>query len=212
MHCYACDEEVVDNELAAHLATFGLEVATMKKTERTIAELSLEHNLNFHLSKAVEEGRVLTPKYGSGYTGMHNLGNSCYMNSVIQTLFSFNEWGCRYATLEHIAVCQNPDPSTCLMCQMTKLAYACNSGEYSVQKWTTPIETEPGVTTDAEEFQDGVKPYMFKNIIGQGDREFSSGRQQDAFEYVMHLLSVVERAETAAGTAATFPGKMFNWK
>ena len=98
VHCYKCDDEVIDNFLSEHLASFGIEVAQMKKTERTIAELELEKNLNFHLSKAVEEGRTLTPKYGSWYTGMHNLGNSCYMNSIVQTLFSFESWASRYTT------------------------------------------------------------------------------------------------------------------
>ena len=53
VHCYKCDDEVIDNFLSEHLASFGIEVAQMKKTERTIAELELEKNLNFHLSKAV---------------------------------------------------------------------------------------------------------------------------------------------------------------
>jgi len=83
VHCYACDDEVVDNFLSEHLASFGIEVAQMKKTEKTIAEQELERNLNFTLSKAVEEGRTLTPKYGPWYTGLHNLGNSCYMNSIL---------------------------------------------------------------------------------------------------------------------------------
>ena len=103
------------------------------------------------------------------------------------------------------------DPTQSVLIQIRKLGQALKSGEYSVQKWTTPIETEPGVLTDAEEYQDSIKPYMFKNIIGQGDREFSGGRQQDAFEYVHHLLQKVERAETTAGTQASFPGKMFNF-
>jgi len=68
------------------------------------------------------------------------------------------------------------DPTQSVLIQIRKLGQALKSGEYSVQKWTTPIETEPGVLTDAEEYQDSIKPYMFKNIIGQGDREFSGGR------------------------------------
>jgi ubiquitin carboxyl-terminal hydrolase 5/13 len=145
IHCYACDDEVVDENLAGHLAVFGLEVATMKKTERTIAEMELERNLNFQLSRAVEEGRVLRPVYGSGFTGLHNLGNSCYMNSIMQILFSLDPWVSKYANLNHLEACGNPDPTTCAMCQINKLGNALMSGEYSVQKWSKPIE----VTTEA---------------------------------------------------------------
>lgn len=49
-------------------------------------------NLNLTLSKVIEEGKELTPLYGAGYTGMENLGNSCYLNSVVQMLFSMPEF------------------------------------------------------------------------------------------------------------------------
>ena len=38
-----------------------------------------------------------------------------------------------------------------------------------------------------------VAPRMFKHLVGQGHAEFSSGRQQDAAEYMQHLLEVFTR-------------------
>jgi ubiquitin carboxyl-terminal hydrolase 5/13 len=58
-------------------------VKNQTKTEKTMQELDLELNLNFTLSKILEEGKELIPLYGPGYTGLENLGNSCYMNSVL---------------------------------------------------------------------------------------------------------------------------------
>lgn len=36
-----------------------------------------------------------------------------------------------------------------------------------------------------------VAPRMFKHLVGHGHSEFSSGRQQDAAEYMQHLLEVI---------------------
>jgi ubiquitin carboxyl-terminal hydrolase 5/13 len=43
-----------------------------------------------------EAGSKLTPMYGPGYTGMRNLGNSCYMNSVMQVVFTIPDFQQRY--------------------------------------------------------------------------------------------------------------------
>lgn len=83
VHCYTCDEEVLDPELAAHLGALGIDIAVQKKTEKTIEEQNLEVNLNLTLSKVLEDGKTLTPVFGAYNTGMENLGNSCYMNSVV---------------------------------------------------------------------------------------------------------------------------------
>ncbi len=39
VYCYACNDAKIDPELAAHLATFGIEVAGQSKTEKSMTEL-----------------------------------------------------------------------------------------------------------------------------------------------------------------------------
>ena len=68
--------------------------------------MNLSININFTLSKTIEEGKVLTPLYGPGHTGLENLGNSCYMNSVLQVIFSLEPFKKVYydKALEHLNI------------------------------------------------------------------------------------------------------------
>lgn len=79
--------------------------------------MNLEANLNLTLSKVLEEGKILTPVFGPGLTGMENLGNSCYMNSVVQVLFNLPEFRNFYmpSAENHLTNCgkRAPDCSQC---------------------------------------------------------------------------------------------------
>eukprot|EP00884_Botryococcus_braunii_P007895 jgi/Botrbrau1/17106/Bobra.0157s0009.1 len=54
-----------------------------------------------------------------------------------------------------------------------------------------------------------IKPAAFKALVGQGDPEFSSARQQDAVEYLQHLLELMTKEEKVhsdrLGTAPDLP-------
>jgi ubiquitin carboxyl-terminal hydrolase 5/13 len=77
VYCYACDEERTDPSLSAHLAHWGIHIATQTKTEKSLTELQVEQNLKFDFSMTGEDGKDLEPLFGPGLTGMANLGNSC---------------------------------------------------------------------------------------------------------------------------------------
>lgn len=57
--------------------------------------VELEMDLNQRVGEWAtmqESGSELKPIFGPGYTGIHNLGSSCYMNSILQVLFSIPDF------------------------------------------------------------------------------------------------------------------------
>lgn len=44
---------------------------------------NIDANRTLTLSSIIEEGKVLHPLFGENNTGIANIGNSCYINSVL---------------------------------------------------------------------------------------------------------------------------------
>ncbi len=142
------------------------------------------------------------------------------MASVVQVLFSLPPFQKHYAAAiaeRHWASCTAFLPSTCLDCQMYKLADGLLSGRYSHPRRTDdaaaqqlPPSTDSKATAPAPVFQEGVRPMSFKALIGRGHAEFATMRQQDAEEFLTHLLNSLRRhahGTRARGASATEEGR-----
>ncbi|GAA6027092.1 hypothetical protein JCM8097_006105 [Rhodosporidiobolus ruineniae] len=208
VYCYACDDARVHPDIAKHLGTFGIEVASQKKTEKNMTELNIEQNLTFDFAMTGADGKDLEPLFGPGLTGFKNLGNSCYMASSLQALFSLPVWQDHYLTsfVTHTSSCTNPSPATCFECQIAKVADGLLSGRYSVPHVPEPSDALTGGDVPPEDpskprvhFQEGIKPSMFKALVGKDHAEFSTMKQQDAGEFLVHLLEYVRRASKQTG-------------
>ena len=193
IYCYACNEERVDTDLAIHLAHWGINIADREKTEKSLTEMQIEQNLRWDFSMTTEDGKELTPLFGNGLTGLKNLGNSCYLASILQCLFSIPKFQDRYYRP------QDPPPVSQLPAedletQLRKVADGLLSGRYS----------HPDADVVASEYspeipnQKGLAPAMLKHLIGRGHEEFSTMRQQDAFELLLYLLKMITRSSHVA--------------
>ncbi|XP_022099962.1 ubiquitin carboxyl-terminal hydrolase 5-like [Acanthaster planci] len=187
---YDEDDMVEDPKLAQHLAHFGINMMIMEKTDKTMTELEIDLNTKIAEWDVIQEaGSKLTPLFGAGYTGIRNLGNSCYLNSVMQVLFTVPDFIQKYANqTEAIFSMPVQDPTSDFNIQMAKLGYGLQSGIYSKEPQNIDESGEP-----QELSQEGIAPRMLKSLIGRGHPEFSTNRQQDAEEFLHHLFNIIER-------------------
>lgn len=189
IYCYRCNEERIDPDLASHLAHWGINILAREKTEKSLMEMQVEHNLKWDFAMTTQDGHELTPVTGQGFTGLTNLGNSCYVSSVLQCIFDLPEFQLRYYR-------KNDEPPFAqlpaedLETQMRKIADGILSGRYSqADKNMTATSESPEMP------QKGLAPTMFKHLIGRGHGEFSTMRQQDAFEFLLHVFKIINLAK-----------------
>jgi ubiquitin carboxyl-terminal hydrolase 5/13 len=193
IYCYKCDEERIDDNLGQHLAHWGIMLAERQKTEKSLTEMQIEQNLKWDFSMTTEDGKELKPLFGAGLTGLKNLGNSCYLASIIQCLFDMPSFHDRYfRPSDDLPIVE--EPAADLETQLRKMGDGLWSGRYS--KPDADVSTESQI-----KHQRGLAPAMLKHLIGRGHEEFSTMRQQDAFELLQHLFKLITRSQHPGGLA-----------
>lgn len=180
-YCYNCNDEVKVPNLAVKLLKFGIDLKTSVKTEKSLIELNIDQNMNWDFQLDGANGEKLTPVYGEGLTGLQNLGNSCYLNSVLQALFSLQTYQEYFKNLEFPPYSKDSNPAQNLTVQLLKIYDGLLSGRYS----------KPG-SLKGDDYQVGIKPGTFKALIGESHPEFSTQRQQDASEFLAYLLDKID--------------------
>eukprot|EP00750_Incisomonas_marina_P007091 INCI14764.6.p1 GENE.INCI14764.6~~INCI14764.6.p1 ORF type:complete len:961 (-),score=193.48 INCI14764.6:128-3010(-) len=184
VYSYASDENraVIDPYLATHLANIGINIMKLEKTEKTAAELEYERNLSHNWSATYDkDGECLPVEAGPGLVGLENLGNSCYMNSVLQALFTVSEVREDFSgesAKRIFSTCTTEAPHLEFDVNLAKVGHAL-------------------FRPDAKA---AVRPQAFKNFIGRRHPLFSTGQQQDAGEFLAHLFQVATRAHAKALT------------
>nr|XP_023023575.1 ubiquitin carboxyl-terminal hydrolase 36 [Leptinotarsa decemlineata] len=103
--------------------------------------------------------------------GMVNMGNTCYLNSTLQALFhvpALANW--LMSDKEHLAQCQDSG-GLCIICAMRK----------------TLIDAQ-------QRSSNTIRPVLIYNRLRLVCRNMIPGRQEDAHEFLRHLVEAMEKA------------------
>ncbi|KAL3318911.1 Ubiquitin carboxyl-terminal hydrolase 13 [Cichlidogyrus casuarinus] len=199
VYSYAEDSMVTDPKLIQHLAHFGIEASKMQKTDKTLLELEISANERLGEWFLLQESNTkLEPRWGPGLTGLHNLGNSCYLNAVMQTLFALESFKTNfslrlnelaYASMERMP---HSPPFDDFLLQLSKLGDGLASGNHS---WCAETQEELEAAQkkggEVPRFP-GIRPSLFRRVVGLNHPEFRSKRLQDAHEFMEHVFSLLQ--------------------
>lgn len=139
------------------------------------------------------------------------------MASTLQTIFSLPSFRDQYlhSSYDHPRTCTETFPANCLDCQMGKLADGLLSGRYSVVSSNLNAQSEntdpSAYPSPTPVFQEGLKPNMFKELIGRGHIEFATMKQQDAEEFFAHLLKTLRQQARRTGKTSSDATDVFKF-
>jgi uncharacterized UBP type Zn finger protein len=55
------------------------------------------------------------------------------------------------------------------------------------------VKEEEEIRPEDEFYQDGIRPFMFRLLVGKDHAEFKTNKQQDASEYFHHIEVFLEK-------------------
>lgn len=136
--------------------------------------------------------------------GLYNLGNSCYMNSVLQAFLNAPPLRCYFLSDDHRPNCTYTPKSDCLACAMDKMICDAYSGYRLPAKGAAD---STGNTSDAKAESPFLVPQRVFEIIWRNADHLATYAQHDAHEFLIAALNVLNTHCRRSSSNAPSPVK-----
>ena len=120
------------------------------------------------------------------------------MNSVIQVIFSIPTFiDFFFNDVDYISLFVENDVTNKVLFQLRKIARGLflRSVFTNLENFLAPLQLQKNILEQklVDYSNLPISPLHLKNVIGKGHREFSSSKQQDAQEYLLHFLNIIDK-------------------
>lgn len=166
--CFACQDYVYDEEVD-EIARREHQRANHSLGNMTLFTPWEPTRKEIQLLKENPKRRKVTGNSTIGLRGLINLGNTCFMNCIVQALTHTPLLRDYFLADRHICQMEN-DPQQCLVCEMARLF---------------------------QEFYSGIStphtPYRLLHLVWTHARHLAGYEQQDAHEFLIATLDVLHQ-------------------
>ncbi|XP_954414.1 ubiquitin carboxyl-terminal hydrolase (UBP14) [Theileria annulata] len=201
VYSYSQDEDnlVIDPLLEKHLKHFGINMNDLKKTEKTLLQLEIEDNKNYNWLTDTDGSSLihLEPRL----IGILNLGNNCYLNSVLQLLNNVNEMNAFFINYYKVNFENRFENVNLFLLQYAKICTCINTTvfinkcNYILEHYKKLKLAESNNSSD-EDVSDilthncfYINPNLFKYTLGMNSNVFNNNEQQDAEEFLSYFIN-----------------------
>ncbi|KAK7475420.1 hypothetical protein BaRGS_00033370 [Batillaria attramentaria] len=168
VYCYACKDFVYDKELETLAKRQNKAAAASLAIRRQFAPWEPDQD-EIELLRRNPKRRRVSESSHIGLRGLINLGNTCFMNCILQSLTHTPILRDYFLSDQHHCH-MTANPQQCLVCEMGRLF---------------------------QEFYSGVRtpyiPYKLLHLVWTNARHLAGYEQQDAHEFLIAALDVLHR-------------------
>ncbi|KAM8860508.1 ubiquitin carboxyl-terminal hydrolase 3 [Synchiropus picturatus] len=191
--CYRCDEFVINDTKLGHVQRVrehlqSLENSALSADRQRKRKLQDCADLDNKLLKTID-GAVL------GATGLRNLGNTCFMNAILQSLSNIEQFSCYFKALPAVALRSGKTAGR-------RMYHTRSQGDTSV---SLVEEFRKTLCSLWQGNQTAFSPDSLFYTIWKIMPSFRGYQQQDAHEFMRYLLDHLHRELLHSRNGATAP-------